>query len=832
MITHCKSIVILLLVTLLATSCSVSRRAERRGGILLTRNIIKTDRPGISQSDLANFAQPKPNKAFLGVFRMGTWVWDAFGQKPDHRFNRWMLKVFGEQPVLLDTVLVHNSLIPMKQYLLNKGYFNSDVVSSIAINRGKAKVTYLTVTGDPFKFGKISGLIPDESLRSFIIGDKEHSLLKSGDQYDAYLITSERDRITQLLRNSGYYAFNSDYIFFEVDTLGKKNEADLKLIIRNVSDGNAKGPGIAHQRYVFNNIFINTDYPGQPMDTLNLQDTLEYRTQKDQEILPDFYEIYRNKLRLRPEALSRAVFIKPGQFFSQKNVNLTYNRVQNLGLSRYVSINVFQVDRQGEGDKAKGSGYGANEPAHAVSGGDTGAVPAHDTTELVARDTSLTVAKDTIVTPVPELGLLNCDVRMVRSPVSMYTIEAEGTNAGGLMGLGSSVNYRNRNIFLGAETFRVKLFGAFEIKPSLSTDEVNKLLAVFNSLEAGVETGFDFPTLLSPVPIRNLDQNARPKTSMGLGFNYEVRSEYERYVAKLSLAYEWNASSTTRHIFSPIDLSSVSIVRDSSFTTRLLSFADPNFLNQYTNHLVLALKYSYIFSNQNLTDRKNFFYFRINLEPAGNLFSLLSTITGAPKDKEGKYTLFNIRFAQYFRTDWDFRFFQPIRTNHRMAYRVALGVGVPYGNSTTLPFEKGFFAGGANGMRGWAVRSLGPGEYQSLEVNRLENVGDLWAETNVEYRFPIYRVLNGALFTDLGNVWLLKENEYIPGGKFRFDRLFKSMGLDAGMGFRFDFSFFIFRVDGGIPIYNPGHKEGNRLFRFSKFQMRDVNWNFGIGYPF
>lgn len=795
--------------TLLATSCSVSRKVERRGGILLTRNIIKTDRPAISQSDLANFAQPKPNKAFLGVFRMGVWVWDAFGQKPDHKFNRWMLKVFGDQPVLLDTVLVHNSLIPMKQYLLNKGYFHSDVVSSVTTKRGRAKVTFQTLTGEPYLFGEITTLIPDEALRSFITGDKEHSLIKSGNPYDAYLMTSERDRITQLLRNSGYYAFNSDYISFEVDTLRKKNVADLKMIIRNVSDGTPKGPGIAHRRYVFNKIYMHTDYPAQPADTLPMQDTLEYHPSKGQESLPAFYEIYRTRLRIRPEALSRAVFIKPGQLFSQKNVNLTYNRVQNLGLSRYVSINVFPVDLQGEGDRQQGNGQQGNEAVQTgIQGADTGAMT------------------------VRESGLLNCEVRIVRSPVSMYTIEAEGTNSGGLMGLGSSVNYRNRNVFRGAETFRVKLFGAFEIKPALGTDEGNKLLSVFNSLEAGVETGFDFPTLLSPVPIRNLDQNARPKTSMGLGFNYEVRSEYERYVAKLSLAYEWNASPTTRHIFAPIDLSSVSIVRDSAFTRRLLSYDDPNFLNQYTNHLVLALKYSYIFSNQNLTDRKNFYYLRINLEPAGNLFNLLSGITGAPKDEEGKYTLFNIRYAQYFRTDWDFRFFQPLRASHQLAYRLALGVGVPYGNSTTLPFEKGFFAGGANGMRGWAIRSLGPGEFRSVEVNRLENVGDLWAEANVEYRFPIYRFINGALFTDMGNVWLLKDNEYIPGGKLQFDRLFKSMGLDAGLGFRFDFSFFIFRVDGGIPLYNPGKEEGNRVFSLSKFQLRDVNWNFGIGYPF
>lgn len=775
LISFCKPVLLVLMVVSF-TSCNVSRKVEKRGGYLLNRNIVKTDRPGISQSDLLNFAQPKPNRRFLGLIKSRVWIWDAFNKRTDKGFNRWMIRNFGEPPVLLDTILVHNSLIPMKQHLINKGYFISDVTSSVEIKKSRANVIFSTHTSEPFHFGDITWDISDDTLSNVVTATKSESLLKTGNQYDAYLISQERDRITQLLKNSGYYTFSSNFIFFEIDTLSVNNKAQIKIVITNPADSNDP----FHKRYIFNQILINTDYPGI-IDQLSNFDTIPYYGSDKSEV-PEFYEIYRFQRKLRPEALARAIFVKPGEYYSQKNVNLTYNRLQNLGVSRYVSVNIA-------------------------------------------------AANDTLVDIAEYEELLDCDIRMVRSPVSVFTIEAEGTNAGGLMGLGSSVNYSNRNIFRGAETLRIKTFGAFEIKPQLGVEE-DKLLEVFNSLEAGFETGIDFPTLLSPFQINGLDQNARPRTSLGLGFSYELRSpQYERYLSKLSLSYEWNASATSRHFFSPIELSSISIVRDTNFTAYLMQLADPRFLIQYTNHLILALKYSYVFNNQSLTDRTNFFYFRINLEPAGNFLNLFSNITNAPRDPDGKYTLFNLRYAQYFRTDLDFRYYKPLNINQRLVYRVAFGIGLPYGNSVALPFEKGFFAGGANGMRGWAVRELGPGEYNSSS-DRFENVGDLSMEANIEYRFPLYNYLNGALFTDVGNIWLLKENVDFPGGHFTFDRALSSLAWDAGFGLRFDFSIFVFRIDGGLPLYDPGKEPGNRFFRPAAFQLRDITWNFGIGYPF
>ncbi|MGE5317394.1 MAG: BamA/TamA family outer membrane protein [Chloroflexota bacterium] len=787
-----KPLFFIVLAVILA-SCSVSDRVEKRGGYLLTRNTVKVDRQGISQSDLLNFAQPKPNKKFLGLIRSKVWIWDAFGKKQKSRFNRWLVRSFGEPPVLLDTVLVHNSLVPMRQYLDNKGYFKSDVKTSIVVRRGRARVIYSTITTTPFKFGQVNREIEDDTIRDIVL--KSKSLLNEGDQYDAYLMTSERDRITQLLKNSGYYAFTSDFIFYEVDTSVANHLAQVKLIIASPVDHKK------HERYVFNRVFINTDYP-RPGDTLRNFDTLAWygpvqadrvrvnlsgkadslTTATKQLGIPRFYEIYRSSVKLRPEALSRAVFVKPGDYYSQKNINLTYNRIQNLGLSSYVTINV-------------------KPPA----------------------DTGVNAA---------DAHLLDYEVRIVRAPVNAFGIDYEVTNSAGLMGMGSNLTFRNRNIFVGAENLRLRAYGAFEVTPSLIGDQQRTRFGIFNSVELGFESGIEFPTLLSPFVIRNLNQNARPKTTLGLGFNYEIRPEYERYLTKLSLSYEWNASPVSKHFFSPVDLSSVSIVRDSVFTKKLESLKDPRFLNQYTNHLILAMRYSWVYNNQNLTERKNYTYFRINIEPAGNLFNLISTVSASKRDEDGRYTVFDIRYAQYLRADWDLRYYKPVTRNQRLVYRLAFGIGIPYGNSISLPFEKGFFAGGANGMRGWVFRSLGPGEYYSEDVNIFEKVGDLSLEGNIEYRFPIYSFLNGGLFTDIGNIWLLHDQTDFPGGKFTWNRALKSTAADVGLGIRFDFSMFIFRVDGGIRVYDPGQPDGDRMFKPSEFRFRDINWNFGIGYPF
>lgn len=753
----------------------------------MARYEIKADRPEINTEDLKNFAQPRPNHKFLGLIRPGVWIWDASSGGRNRGLNRWIRDHMGRKPVIVDSSMVDNSMRPMLVYLNNKGYFNSGITREINYVRARATVTYYTHTPPPYYFGKITYDIKDDSLSYFIKRFKSAPLIQEGQQYDAYKLRDERERLTRELKETGYFNFSRDYITYEVDTaLDTKQQANVRLIIAGVRAGNLPDSvnTVSHQRYFVNKVYIQSNFGEVGSGNQTEGDTIVYyRKSQLGSGVPSFYQIYQYKLRLRPVALARSVFINPGKPFSQQDINLTYNRLQSMEISRLVYINLNQP-----------SDYAAIKP--------------------------------------PGIGLLDYDIRLVRNPVNIYTIEAEGTNAGGYVGLGSSVTYRNRNIFKGGETLRFKLRGALEVEPSYAISPgVDSRL--FNSLEAGFEGGIDFPSLIMPFVVKRLEKNALAKTSISMGLNYQERSFYTRYVSYLSFAYEWKSTPEIKHVFSPMELSSISISRDSSLNRYLAGMEDPRLLNQYTDHLILALKYSFTYNNQDITSTgKNFFFVRINLEQAGSLLNLYSTLASTPQDSSGKYRLFDLAYAQYFRTDVDFRYYRMITREHRLVYRAAFGAGIPYGNSTVLPFEKGFFAGGANGLRGWPLRSVGPGEYRSLGGINFERVGDLWLELNTEYRFPIYSFLNGALYTDAGNIWLLNENEDFPGGKLTAARFFKSMALDAGLGMRFDFSFFIFRIDSGLPLYDPGKPEGRRWVGTSKMQLRDINWNFGIGYPF
>ena len=785
---HLFRLLVPLALVFMLASCSPAKRVQRRGGYLHVTNTIKTDRPGIKSDDLLNFAQPKPNKKFLGLVRPRVWFHDLFSRGRDTRVKRFLKKGLGQTPVLLDSAMVDNSLVPMTIYLNNKGYFGASVTREIILEKAVSKARFYTHTPDPFLFGSVQYEIFDDSLRLFMEKIKQKALLIPGKQYDAYLIRDERERITRELRDIGYYNFSREYIFFEVDTTSKPLQADITVRVESVrARGQLTTDSIVykrHKRFFINNIYINSNFIDAKGGAAVKNDTIAYWAKKDTttRLNPDFYQIYRQDLRLRPVVLWRSLYIHPGEPYSQKYINLTYNRLQNLGLSRFVSVNV---------------------------------------NSLAMPDSS-----------VIDFGLLNLDIRMARAPVNMFTIEAEGTNSGSYVGLGSSFNYRNRNIFRGAETLRLKLRGAFEFSPGYGIESEGKS-ALFNSLEAGFETGLDFPTLITPFHINRLGINAKAKTTIALGFSYQQRPLYTRYLNYFSYGYEWNASDVTRHLFTPIELSSVSIERDSIFTAYLKNLGDPRFLTQYTDHLIMAMKYSFIYNNQLFTKSSKYWFFRGNIESAGNALNLYSEIDKkTATDIDGNYTLFGIRYAQYLRTDIDLRYYKPTGVGQTVVYRVAFGIGVPYGNSSALPFEKGFFAGGANGMRGWPVRSLGPGEYHSTIKTDFERVGDLWFETNVEYRFPMYGFIDGGVYADVGNVWLLKQNDDFPLGHIQASRFIKSLALDVGMGIRFDFSFFIFRLDTGVKVYNPGDLVGSRWFKGGNLKLKDVNWNFGIGYPF
>ncbi len=390
----------------------------------------------------------------------------------------------------------------------------------------------------------------------------------------------------------------------------------------------------------------------------------------------------------------------------------------------------------------------------------------------------------------------------------------------------------NKNLFRGAEVFNIRLKGALEAQEGGQTSEETESQKVlfFNNFEAGIEANLRIPKFLAPINQDIFSRYFRPKTNINIGYNWQDNLDYERTITNFSFSYEWSETRTKSHILFPADINLVK-VNTTAYFDSLLSQESERYKNQYTDHLIVGLKYSYIFNNQQLNKIRNFFYFRGNIETSGNIIALAEQIAGNDPNAEGYRTLFGIRYSQYVKTDYDFRYYIMKSKNHNIAFRAAFGIAIPYGNSIDIPFEKGFYGGGANGMRAWPLRYLGPGAYQNLNPE-IERVGDFQIEGNIEYRFSIYKIFKGAFFYDIGNIWYLRENETFPGGELSFEEFPGEFAMDAGVGVRLDFNYFIFRIDVAQRIKDPAYPQGDRWVIGKESGWFKPVFNLGIGYPF
>jgi hypothetical protein len=322
------------------------------------------------------------------------------------------------------------------------------------------------------------------------------------------------------------------------------------------------------------------------------------------------------------------------------------------------------------------------------------------------------------------------------------------------------------------------------------------------------------------------------RSSLSAGAGFEIRPDYKRTITSSAWSYKWNSNERIRHIFTPLELNYVNIFPSDSFQQYLESLTDPQYKSQYTDHLLTMIRYSFILSNMGITKLNNQFFIRMNAETAGNIPFLVDNMFNQPVSSEGYYERFGVRYAQFVRFDVDYRKYWKLRFKNLLALRLAGGIALPYGNSVSVPFEKSFWLGGANDMRGWRLRSLGPGAYaaDSASDTRFDKTGDIMMQASIEQRFPIYSFLYGSIFVDAGNVWLREASEDFPKGKFKPETFYKQIAMDIGFGLRFDFSFFILRLDAAVPFHDPAVTD--KWFSKDTFNFNTVILNFGIGYPF
>lgn len=761
------------------SGCSVKKYLSDEQ-VLMNRYRVSVEgtHPTISTSELRTLMRPSPNSRFI-FFRFKLWAYLRY-QKKQSGFNNWLNKNFGEEPVLYNVKNMENIKRKMDRYLNNVGYFHSNVDFTVKYGRKTANVRFLIIPSKPYRISEITYDISDTLLKSFFMNSKSNSLIKKGDIYNAYTFDNERDRITTNLRNLGYYYFNRNFIQFVVDSNHTNHTMNVNLVINNVRKQDVSVPGEfideIHKRYFINKVTVLPEF--DPNNTKQYDTTIHVIDFWKDTNTYHYEFLYNSKVHLLPAAFNSAIKIKPGKEYSAKDVQTTYRKLFNYQIIQTANISFDTVD-----------------------------VPQSDEYNHY---------------------YINSRIQLKDSKLNRFSAEVEGTNSSGDLGLRGNLVFMNKNIFKRAEVFRIRLKGGVEAQTV--SDGGGSGNSLFNTFEAGIDGTIFFPRFLSPIRFDRFNQEYIPNTNLNFGFNYQQRPYYSRNITNIDLGYNWKAGKSVNHILTPINLNYININPTPYFDSILENEPNRRLREQYSSHMIVGLKYSYIFNNQNILSNQHFNYLRINIETSGNILNAINAIAGTQKSDSGYYEVFGVRYSQYIRSSIDFRhyYFFSKKTNS-LVWRLLLGAGIPYSNSVELPYEKGFYAGGANDMRGWLFKSLGPGEYSG--DSPYEKVGDIQIEGNIEYRFPIYSFFKGALFIDVGNIWTYSSSSTFPGGKFYINKFISQLAVDAGVGFRFDFKVLIFRIDVATPLRDPSYPSGDR-WRISYIQPKDFIWNFGIGYPF
>lgn len=761
-------IVIGLLVAVLMSSCSI-RRFVPEGKYLVKSNKVVIEEKGteISKSGVSNYITLKPYKS---TFQTNIPFWFYYMEKrhPKSAIWKWFYKNFGKEPIYYDKAEADNSTVQMTRYLDNVGYFHSKVTHDVKTKERKrfVRVTYHIYPTKPYRINKISHVIEDSLVASYIMRDSAKFPVKKGDIYNAYTMDDERDLITERMKNSGFYYFNRDNIFYEVDSNFMNHTMEVTMRLKKSK--------LAYKKYLIRDISIYPNFSilhmnEKPTDSATLY--VEFGRRKIPNKL-DFY--YFGKPQVTPQTFSRSINIVEGLPYNLRSVTSTYNSLSDFKLFSNVNI---QFD----------------------------SVP-HDS-----------------------LNLLDCHITMQQNDRHSFTIQSEGTYSDGDLGIKGSLSYTNRNIFHGAETFQLSLRGGLEGQHIIGTGGSESEKKVFNTRELGVTASLLFPKFLSPFALNNIARDYLPTTNVSVGFNAQVRYYYSRYISTASFSYDWKNSNRLVQTFTPIYLNGVKIANiNSEFQNYLDAETSQRKKDQYTSHLLLGARYSLTYSSQRFNKTGSFIYLRADFESSGNLLSLFNK-TKIITENEGHHEFLGIRYAQYLRSSLDFRQHLDLGNESWLVMREFVGIGVPYGNSKDLPFERSFYGGGSNGLRGWLYRTVGPGGY-APESEDIEKTGDLQLELNAEYRFPIYNIFNGAVFVDAGNVWAYHPNESMPNAEFKFNSFYKQLALDAGIGIRIDVSFLMIRIDFAYAMRNPYPDENGNYWRFGK--GKNFRMQMGIGYPF
>lgn len=781
---HIATILVAILSIVVATSCSI-RSYVPEGSYLLTKNTIETDlsvprTERIPAADLTKYIKQRPAMDIWGIRQ---WLY-THADSVEADWIGDIMRTIGTPIVLLDSTLTRRSAKNMEAYVASRGFFSAEEEFSFKLDnkRRTAQVTYTTFQGDIYHIDQLEYLCADDCIEQLLVGDST-ALIHRGDVLDINRLGEERTRIANLMLNNGYYDFTASDVEFRVDTTLGNHLAAVEVLIHQRESGE-KGP-TNHPVYRIGSITVLPDYDATRASTdpdyyLSL-DTLRY---KGLNIVHSSEGI-----NLRPKMLRKLIKIQSGTLYNQELVTSTYDNLMAIDYVRSANI-LFSPAEDAQMRPITFIGDHWSQTAHTLE------------------------------------GTLDCQVRMAPSLSQSYKVQLEASTTSSFYGLSTSVGYQNRNFFRGGELFDLSFIFGYELL-RVEDPTLNR-----NSIEIGGRVGITFPQFLLPWDADPLGRLSSPQTRIEFSISDQNRRYYDRVLSNLTLGYSWGDGAKSRYTLRPIDVSLVKMNYVSQdFLDRL---QNPYLHDSYTTQMMAGISGSYAYGAQTITSQRNYKSLRINLSTSGNAIAAAQSLMGSSKT-DGHYTIFGIPYAQYVRTDLSWAESVAVGENSSFAYRLYGGIIYPYGNSRheSLPADRLFYAGGINSMRGWTVRTLGPGGSAEVDSGYPSQFGNLRLEANAEIRFPLWNIFNGAVFVDAGNIWYTPNISGVPdGAAFRFDTFFPQIALNTGFGLRLNLKVLVLRLDMGLQLHNPNRPEGERWVIGQPKWWRNTSLNFGIGYPF
>jgi len=840
-----------ILIAIFICACNAVKRVPD-GKFLLTKNDIIVNDKSTSDETASNQMYQKPNGTLLG-YRLRLNLYNLANLNPDSTYQakfqnnpgkyerqskllsakqvdrlgqsflykgiHEFLKNTGEAPVIIDTSKTKKSLLRLKYYYFNNGYFNVKTAYNIdTTGFKKAKINYNITTGPAYTLDSIRSTISTPALDSLHKRITEPTFLKSGNQYRITDFEEEKTRITTYFRNHGAYYFQPTYVTFDIDTIGKKNKADINLIIKDNNiqekDSSRSEP---FKLYKISDVNIYTDY--SPANAKKqIRDSTTYNN----------FNLYSyNKLKYKPRAITDAIFINKGGTFADFRTTLSTRYLNNLKVFTYPSIQ-YEIDKRDPNAESLIANVYLT-PRKKYSFGAT-----FDVTHSNIQDFGIGASiSETIRNVFNRAETLEISTRLnIGSSRDMANPNNNFFNVSEY-GLDLKLNFPRILLPFGTEKIIPKsmipstgITAGFSKQRNIGLDKENFTGGIsylwtpkrFNSVKLD---------LLNAQYVRNLnpDNYFKVYTSSYNELN-NIASTYNTNPANLDSDGNLIIEDGTQGFIRDV-INGQTLLTPSRSEYQDIESIEERRVRLTENDFILASSYTFTKTTKKDLPDNNFYQFKTKLETAGSLLSAVAAVGNLDKNSRGNYEIFNLEYSEYIKGEFDYIKHWDFGKEKVVAVRSFFGIAIPFGNSNYIPFSRSYYSGGSNDNRAWQPYALGPG---STNATNDFNEANMKIALSAEFRFKIFGDVKGAIFADAGNIWNVLDNVTDEKAKFSGLNDFEEIALGSGFGLRYDLSFFVIRLDLGFKTYNPAYEPGNRWFKEYNFGHSVLN--FGINYPF